>query len=225
MSSCQDRVQKTRAVSDARDGTPASGTPDPPGASRVDMRDPIRILLISGSTRGASTNSALLRTAQAVAPAGVITTLFEGLTALPHFNPDDDHEPLHPAVTALREEIARAHAVLFSTPEYAGALPGSFKNLLDWTVGGGEIYRKPVAWINASSLPTGAKDAHASLKKVLGYLSVDLVDAACVHIPVARSDAGAQGFIDGAAVRADLAAVLTTLARHVIDREPAQPRF
>ena len=32
---------------------------------------------------------------------------------------------------------------MFCTPEYAGGLPGSFKNLLDWTVGGGEIYRKP----------------------------------------------------------------------------------
>jgi NAD(P)H-dependent FMN reductase len=41
--------------------------------------------------------------------------------------------------------------VLFCTPEYAGALPGSFENLLDWTVGGGEMYRKPVAWINAST--------------------------------------------------------------------------
>src|SRR5262245_59306201 len=218
MSSCQDRVQKTRAVSDARDGTPASGTPDPPGASRVDMRDPIRILLISGSTRGASTNSALLRTAQAVAPAGVITTLFEGLTALPHFNPDDDHEPLHPAVTALREEIARAHAVLFSTPEYAGALPGSFKNLLDWTVGGGEIYRKPVAWINASSLPTGAKDAHASLNKVLGYLAVDLVAAACVRIPVARGSIGEDGLIADAKIRAGLKSVVTRLAQHARSR-------
>ncbi|WP_306796085.1 NAD(P)H-dependent oxidoreductase [Nocardia sp. XZ_19_369] len=26
-------------------------------------------------------------------------------------------------------------SVLFCTPEYAGTLPGSLKNLLDWTVG------------------------------------------------------------------------------------------
>ena len=48
---------------------------------------------------------------------------------------------------ALRAALAAADGVLFCTPEYAGALPGSFKNLLDWTVGGGEMYGQPVAWI------------------------------------------------------------------------------
>ena len=178
------------------------------------MPDTIRILLISGSMRAASTNSALLRTAQLVAPPGVTTTLFEGLTELPPFNPDDDREPLPPSVATLRGRIARSQAVLISTPEYAGALPGSFKNLLDWTVGGGEIYRRPVAWINASSLPTGAADAHASLNKVLGYLSVDLVAAACLHIPVARSAVGEDGLIADAEIRTQLIAVLTSLAHH-----------
>jgi len=187
------------------------------------MPHAIRILLISGSTRAASTNTALMRTAMAVAPAGVTTKLFEGLTGLPHFNPDDDKEPLHSAVAALRAEIAGSHALLFSTPEYAGALPGSFKNLLDWTVGGGEIYRKPVAWINASSLPTGAANAHKSLKTVLGYLSVDLVDAACLHVPVAGSAVGRDGLIADVEIRAGLIAALTTLERHVTAREGLEP--
>jgi chromate reductase len=178
--------------------------------------DTIRILLISGSTRAASTNTALLRTAQAIVPAGVTTVLFEGLTELPAFNPDDDRDPLPPSVAALRAEIERSQAVLFSTPEYAGALPGSFKNLLDWTVGGGEIYRKPVAWINASSLPTGAADAHVSLNKVLGYLSVDLAVDACVHIPVARSVVGEDGLIADSGIRTRIAAVLKTLAQHAM---------
>lgn len=101
------------------------------------------ILLISGSLRVGS-NAAALRTVHELVPESV---LFDGLAMLPHFNPDDDAEPLHPAVAALRSAIAEADAVLFCTPEYAGALPGSFKNLLDWTIGG-EIYQKPVAWIN-----------------------------------------------------------------------------
>jgi chromate reductase len=178
----------------------------------------MRILLISGSTRGRSTNTALLRTAQQVVPAGTTGVLFGGMIDLPHFNPDDDRDPLPAAIAELRTEIARAQAVLFSTPEYAGALPGSFKNLLDWTVGGGEIYRKPVAWINASSSPTGAADAHASLRRVLGYLSVDLVEPACVHIPVARTDLGEDGTIGSPSIRDRLTEVLTTLARHVSDQ-------
>ena len=105
----------------------------------------VRILLVSGSTRGGSTNTALLRTAQAVTPADITTVLYDGLADLPAFNPDDDYEPLPAGVAALRAQIAAADAVLFCTPEYAGALPGSFKNLLDWTVGGAEMYGRPVA--------------------------------------------------------------------------------
>ena len=178
----------------------------------------VSILLISGSTRGQSTNTAVLRTAQETAPEGVEAVVFHGLTGLPHFNPDDDRDPLPRAVAELRSEIARADAVLISTPEYAGALPGSFKNLLDWTVGGGEIYRKPVAWINASSSPTGAADAHASLRKVLGYLSVEIIEPACERIAVSRNDVGEDGLIANPDIRARLNTILTTLARHVANQ-------
>src|SRR3712207_2303791 len=102
------------------------------------MDEPIRMLLVSGSTRAASTNTAALRTVRAVAPPGVSAVLFEGLSDLPAFNPDDDSGRPHPAVAGLRRELAAADAVLFCTPEYAGTLPGSLKNLLDWTVGSGE---------------------------------------------------------------------------------------
>lgn len=103
------------------------------------------LLLVSGSTRAASTDTAVLRTAQALAPAGVTAALYDALADLPAFNPDDDHEPLNPTVAGLRGQLAMADAVLFCTPEYAGALPGSFKNLLDWAVGG-ERRWDPTAW-------------------------------------------------------------------------------
>jgi chromate reductase, NAD(P)H dehydrogenase (quinone) len=43
------------------------------------MAGPTRILLISGSTRGGSSNSAALRTAQAVAPPDLAAVRYEGL--------------------------------------------------------------------------------------------------------------------------------------------------
>jgi chromate reductase len=178
--------------------------------------EPRRVLLISGSLRAGSTNTAVLRTARAVAPDGITAVLYEDMAALPHFNPDDDAEgtPVHPAVAVLRAEIAQADALLFSTPEYAGALPGSFKNLLEWTVGDAGTYGKPVAWINASgpAAPTGAADAHDSLRKVLRYTGADIVEAACVRIPIERSAVGADGLIADPAVREQIAAALTALA-------------
>jgi NAD(P)H-dependent FMN reductase len=177
---------------------------------------PRTVLLISGSLRAGSTNSALLRTARAVAPDGVTAVLYEDMASLPHFNPDDDAEgaPVHQAVAELRAQIAAADALLLSTPEYAGALPGSFKNLLEWTVGDAGTYRKPVAFINTSgpAAPTGAADAHASLRKVLGYVHADIVEEACVRIPVARDAVGPDGLIADPGIRERIVDALIALA-------------
>jgi NAD(P)H-dependent FMN reductase len=177
------------------------------------------ILLICGSLRAGSGNAAVLAAAATFTDA----TVYAGLADLPHFNPDDDKaeitdtvskkgDPLHPAVLALRAEIDAASAVLFCTPEYAGGLPGSFKNLLDWTIGGGEMYGKPVAWINASSSasPTGAADAHDSLRKVLTYAGAKIVDDACARIPVPR-DAVADGQVIDPDLRGRIAMVVQRL--------------
>jgi chromate reductase, NAD(P)H dehydrogenase (quinone) len=168
------------------------------------------LLLISGSLRDGSTNTALLRTAQALDPD---TELYERMGALPHFNPDDDHDDLPAAVAELRAATGRADALLVCTPEYAGALPGAFKNLLEWLVGGGEAYRKPIAWINVAgpAAPSGAADAHASLRKVVGYLSMEIVEEACVRIPVARDVIGEDGLVADPAIREPLAAALAAL--------------
>lgn len=174
-----------------------------------------RILLVSGSLRSASTNTAVLRTAGASAPPGITAELYEGLGDLPHFDPDLDRVPLPLPVEQLRASIRAADALLLCTPEYAGALPGSFKNLLDWTIGDGQdgsIYEKPVAWINISTLPTGAADAHASLAKVLSYTHAVVVTAACAEIPVARDAIGDDGLVHDPAVRQRLAHALSTLA-------------
>ncbi|QNE22206.1 NAD(P)H-dependent oxidoreductase [Kribbella qitaiheensis] len=171
----------------------------------------MHLLLISGSTRAASTNTAVLRTAQHLAT--FKTTLYDELSALPAFNPDDDRDPLPATVTRLREQVEAADAILFCTPEYAGALPGSFKNLLDWTVGGTGMDRKPVAWINVSSVaaPTGGADAHDSLRKVLGYVNATIVEDACARIPMTRQSIDPDGLVSAAAVVAGIQHCLTTL--------------
>jgi chromate reductase, NAD(P)H dehydrogenase (quinone) len=170
----------------------------------------MRILLISGSTRAASTNTAALRTMHETAPYGVETSWYDGLTALPAFNPDDADSP-PPTVTALTDAIAAADAVLFCTPEYAGSLPGSFKNLLDWTVKGGELYNKPVAFVSVAAEGRGS-GAEATLRTVLGYVGADLLGDACVRIYVARESVGADGRIADQATRDRLVAALLGVA-------------
>jgi chromate reductase, NAD(P)H dehydrogenase (quinone) len=176
-----------------------------------------KLLLISGSLRG-STNSATLRTAAALAPAGVETETYDGMGRLPHFNPDDDPADgvgLDPEVAALRAALGEADAVLISTPEYAGALPGSFKNLLDWTVGGGQMSGMPVAWINVSgaAAPSGGADAHDSLRKVLGYTGSEIVEEAVTRLPLSRGDVGEDGLIAPSAAREAIVGAVAALAR------------
>jgi NAD(P)H-dependent FMN reductase len=179
----------------------------------------VRVLLISGSLRDRSTNTAVLRTASEVAPGGVTTTLYGGMATLPHFNPDDDREgvAVHPAVAELRAAVGAADALLLCTPEYAGALPGALKNLLEWTVGDAGTYGKPIAWINASgpAAPTGGADAHDSLRKVLGYVHADIVEEACVRIALTRDAVGEDGTVADPAARERIAAAVAALARHV----------
>jgi NAD(P)H-dependent FMN reductase len=174
----------------------------------------VTIALVSGSTREASTNTSALRTAAVVAPAGVRAKLYSGLSDLPAFTPDADDAHPHPAVAQLRAELTAADAVLFCTPEYAGTLPGSFKNLIDWTVGTGELYEKPVAWVSVAFEGRG-QGAEATLRTVLGYVNAHVVESACVRVPVRREWVGADGLIDDPDVRGALTAVLDQLADHV----------
>jgi NAD(P)H-dependent FMN reductase len=176
----------------------------------------VRILLVSGSSREGSTNAAVLRTAAAVAPVEVQIVTYRGIGALPLFNPDDDREglPLDPRVAEMRRGVGASHAVLFCTPEYAGAMPAALKNLLEWTIGDAGTYQKPVGWINASgaAAPTGGADAHESLRKVLSYAGAEIVPDACARIPVERAQVGVDGVITDGVIRDQIAAVVGSLA-------------
>jgi chromate reductase, NAD(P)H dehydrogenase (quinone) len=171
----------------------------------------MRLLLVSGSTRGASTNSAALRTARELLSDSTEVALYEDLAELPHFNPDDDADGAPPpAVAALRAQIAQADAVIFCTPEYAGTLPGSFKNLLDWTVGGGEMDGKPAAWINVAA-PGRGTGADATLRTVLGYVNASLSPSAGIRVQVPHGALGTEGTIADAGTREALGQALRTL--------------
>lgn len=176
------------------------------------MPDTRTLLLLCGSLRKGSSNEAALRTAATLVPEGVTVDYYDGLANLPHFNPDDDQDPLPAPVADLRSRIDAAAALLICTPEYAGALPGSFKNLLDWTVGGTEIGAKPTAWINSSvRQPDGARLAHDSLRTVLEYTDAAIVEEACAQIPMAHNVIGPDGTATDAQTRDKIAKTVAAL--------------
>jgi NAD(P)H-dependent FMN reductase len=118
----------------------------------------MKLLGISGSLQRESSNTALLHTVRALA-SDVDVVLFEQLGAIPAMNPDVDDEDVAPAVRELRELVASADAVMLASPEYAHGVPGALKNALDWLVGTGELYGKPLAVLSAA--PSAERGIHA----------------------------------------------------------------
>lgn len=130
---------------------------------------PVRILGISGSLRRDSHNSRLLARAAALLPAHVHYARFEQLKAIPPFDQDDEADPA-PGVTAWRDSVAWADALLVATPEYNSSLPGQLKNAIDWASRPADrpaLRGKDAAVIGASTGMFGAVWAQAEVRKAL----------------------------------------------------------
>jgi NAD(P)H-dependent FMN reductase len=138
-----------------------------------------RLLALCGSQRSRSLCAGLLRACRALAPAGVEVVLFEQHKQFPLFNPDIADLP--DGVRALQQAIDAADALLIASPEYAHGVSGTIKNTLDWLVSHPPFAGKPVAVLNPSYQ---SQHADAALKETLRTMSADLIDAACVRIPV-----------------------------------------
>jgi chromate reductase len=191
----------------------------------------LRILAISGSLRRDSYNTALLREAAELAPAGVELELYEGLELLPPYNEDvDGHRP--PAEGArLREAIEAADGLLIATPEYNASIPGVLKNAIDWAsrpFPDNSLRDTPVAVIGASTGLFGAVWAQAEMRKVLRHAGARVLDE---EVPVGLA-AGAftpAGELADPELRRRLGELLEALTREVTwqpidDRLPSRDR-
>jgi NAD(P)H-dependent FMN reductase len=89
------------------------------------------VIAISGSLRQASYNSALLRLAVELAPAGCQIEI-ASIREIPLYDADVDAQGQPAAVIALKEKIAAADGMLLATPEYNYSFPGVLKNAIDW---------------------------------------------------------------------------------------------
>jgi chromate reductase, NAD(P)H dehydrogenase (quinone) len=68
------------------------------------------VLGISGSLRSESSNSALVRVAVRLAPAGVELSIYGELADIPPFNPDLDTEAVPAAVARFRAALQASDA-------------------------------------------------------------------------------------------------------------------
>src|SRR6185437_16048821 len=91
------------------------------------------------------------------------------------------------SVRRLRDEWSAADAILFSTPEYNGSVPGGLKNAIDWAsrpVRESALTIQNAAVIGASTGQFGAMWAQADLRKILGVAGARVIGD---ELPVTRA--------------------------------------
>jgi len=180
----------------------------------------LQLLAISGSLRAASSNTAVLQTMAAVAPANVTISLYEQLAELPYFNPDLDREGDTPptSVRALRERIGQTDGLLICSPEYAHGVPGVLKNALDWLVSSLEFPGKPVALINISPRSTYVQ---ASLSETLKTMSAALISDPAFTIPLPPDRRDVAAMLGDAQITGALQAAIAAFARGIASSRSA----
>jgi chromate reductase len=179
----------------------------------------MKILAISGSLRAGSSNTAVLRAAARLAPAGVNIALYDGIAGLPFFNPDLDGDLLPDSVAAFRAAVGEADGLLISSPEYARGVAGVLKNALDWLVAGFEFPDKPVALINTSPRATHAL---AALTLTLETMSAKLVGDACITLPLLGTANDETSIVADAALAEPLRTAIARFAAAIESLQEAQ---
>lgn len=189
---------------------PDQNTNPPPARQRPETH----ILGVSGSLRANSKNTALLTACRALSTR---FDLYPSLATLPPFNPDLDPATFD-SVQDWSNTVCRAGALLFSVPEYAGGIPGAFKNALDWLVGDTRFDGMPVGIINTSPRATSCFD---SLQRVLRTMSGTLVDGAVTTIALSTQHSSPQSIIEDQSTKHQLSRVLEILRRATDDGGPS----
>ncbi len=139
----------------------------------------MKLIAISGSLRRESFNTRLTRAIAARAPEGIAVDCAT-LHGIPLYDGDlEDEHGVPEAVDALRERIDAAAGLILSTPEYNGAMPGVFKNALDWLTRPPEkmaptFSAKPVALCGATPGGLGTTLAQAGSLVMLRQFKVAL---------------------------------------------------
>jgi NAD(P)H-dependent FMN reductase len=185
----------------------------------------ISLVGISGSTRRASFNSALLRAAAAAMPAGAQLRI-ESIAAIPLYNGDEEaaHGIPEP-VARLKDAIAAADGLLLVTPEYNNSLPGVAKNAIDWLsrppADIGRVFGgKPVAIAGASPGGFGTVLSQNAWLPVFKTLGANLWTGGRLLVSRAGTVFDAQGDMTDAAVRDGLTKFLAGFVAYATNRRP-----
>lgn len=177
--------------------------------------DSINVLALSGSLRKGSFNSASLRAAAELAPAGVSVTP-AGIHGIPLYDEDLRSGGTPEAVASLAAAIEGADAVLIATPEYNYSIPGVLKNAIDWVsrLDPQPFAGKPVAIMGASMGRLGTARAQYHLRQVFVFLDAMVLNRPEVMISAAHTLVDESGTLTDETTRKHIGGLVEALAGH-----------
>lgn len=173
----------------------------------------MKILAISGSSREASTNTALLRVIEKFSPAGIELLVFHQLNSLSVFSPDSEGEATPEEVHEFLKMVSAADGIIISSPEYVRAIPGGLKNAIDWMVSRFEIIGKPIALVHASHRGDDMLD---SLRLVLSTVSSNFMEHIFLRFPlIGKSPDEIEAFLRASEQKSEILTFLNNFAAEV----------
>jgi chromate reductase len=177
------------------------------------MTDTLKVLAFSGSLREKSYNTALVREARRLAPAGMAIDV-ASIRDVPLYDADLEAGGFPAAVTTLSRKVQDADALLIATPEYNFSIPGVLKNVIDWLSRpplDKALAGKPVAIVGAGGR-LGSARAQYHLRQVCGCLSMLPVPRPELFVLNAWEKFDEQGRLKDEAVARQVTELLTALA-------------
>ncbi|MGE4373321.1 MAG: NADPH-dependent FMN reductase [Xanthobacter sp.] len=169
----------------------------------------LRVAVIVGSLRkGAFSRAIALALKDLAAPRLELDIVETG--DLPLYNPDLDEGATPAPWQRFREEVAKADAVLFVTPEYNRSVPASLKNALD--VGsrpyGHSVWsKKPCAIVSVSPGGMGGFGANHHLRQSLVFLDMPVMQQPEAYIGHVNDALDAEGKVTNENTRGFLKAI------------------
>ncbi|MDG0866813.1 NADPH-dependent FMN reductase [Candidatus Lucifugimonas marina] len=177
------------------------------------MSDRLKVLAISGSVRESSFNTALLKAASELTGSEFEFEFYDGIAQLPIFSQELEGTNRPKQATDLDEVIRATDAVLISTPEYNGSLPGGLKNLLDWgsrPYANGPFAGKPVAVISTSTGRYGGARAVEATSDILRHIGASVLNDR-LTVASAQSKIDSEGVLRDDITKRSLAHIVERL--------------
>ncbi|GAA3513214.1 hypothetical protein GCM10022393_28770 [Aquimarina addita] len=159
------------------------------------------IVAINGSASKNSSNLKLITWVAKTMGNTYQFIVFENLSELPHFNPALTDTDTPKQITAFRNEISNADAILISTPEYIFSIPSGLKNAIEWCVSTTVFSTKPIGLITASA---NGEKGHEELILIMKTLETNFTNETTLLIQGSKGKINKNGHITDKKTEYDL---------------------